>query len=172
MTALTYGPLRISHCQVLLLICTVHKPEARVYIVAQKLDRSHLCNCVVPSKQNVKLTTEYVPPLLPLHIVFFLSSKWNKTQVFFDCMGKKSQTDYSLLFPTMERASLKMSAWKATGTDMVNNGWYWFSSPVLFFAYNSVWWLSFTYLEWICERFRLSACYLLLCSQLMSDPFW
>lgn len=124
----------ISHCQVLLLICTVHKPEACVYIVAQKSDWSHLCNCVVPSKQNVKLTKEYVPPLLPLPVVFFFSSEWNKTQFFVDCMGKKSQTDYSLLFPTMERASLKMSAWKATGTDMVNNGWYWFSSPVLFFC--------------------------------------
>lgn len=61
----------------------------------------------------------------------------------------------------MGRVSLKMLALKATGIDVVNNGWYWFSSRVIFLAYNSAWWLSSTYLKWICESFPLSARYLL-----------
>lgn len=76
-----------------------------------------------------------------------------------------------LLFLTMERVSPKMSPFKAAGIDIVNNGWYWFSSPVIFLAYNSTWWLSFTYLKWICESFRLSALYLSLCSQLCQSHF-
>lgn len=111
-------------------------------------------------------------PLFPLPSAFFLSSEWNKAQLFTDCLGGKSETDYFFFFIVISNngESHKMSTLKATGIDIVNNEWYWFSSLVIFLAYNSTWWLYFTYLKWICESFRLSVCYLSLCSQPMREP--
>lgn len=161
------GPWRF-HIAVPGVEIAVYEPKgcANVYVVGQKqknttpnLDRSHLCHCIVLWEQNVKHTKEHAAALLPLPLAFSLGSEWNKAQLLPECLGGKSETDSSimlLLFPTMEKASHKMSTLKATGPDIVNDGWYWFSSPVICLAYNVSWWYSFTYLKWICESLRLS----------------